>query len=201
MTEKTIDSGTLFRRHAHFVECFLRRQGTPPEDVLDLVQDVFLVAHRKGGFIPAEAKATSWLAAIAIRVASEQRRARNCRPQYEPTSMDAVAETRTPAAGPGEVVEARELLEWVRRALKRIPGRKRAVFVMFAIDGRTCEEIASALHIPIGTVYSRLHSARAQFDRYYESPAAQRPMALSDSRSFVSLGASLVSSIATRPAG
>jgi RNA polymerase sigma-70 factor (ECF subfamily) len=42
---------------------------------------------------------------------------------------------------------------------------KRAVFVMFEIEGMGCEEIASVLGIPVGTVYSRLHVARRDFEK------------------------------------
>jgi RNA polymerase sigma-70 factor (ECF subfamily) len=40
---------------------------------------------------------------------------------------------------------------------------KRAVFVMFEIDELPCEAIASALGVPVGTVWSRLSAARKQF--------------------------------------
>jgi len=40
---------------------------------------------------------------------------------------------------------------------------KRAVFVMFEIDELPSEEIAATLGVPIGTVWSRLHTARKQF--------------------------------------
>jgi RNA polymerase sigma-70 factor (ECF subfamily) len=103
--------------------------------------------------------------------------------------MEAVARSAAPASSPRERAETREQLKRVRRALRTIPGAKRAVFVMFEIEGRTCEEIAVALRIPVGTVYSRLHSARMHFAQNYTSPATERPLALSDSLSFVSLGA------------
>ena len=34
---------------------------------------------------------------------------------------------------------------------------------MFEIDGMTCDEIAADMGVPVGTVYSRLHAARKQF--------------------------------------
>lgn len=189
MNADHVDAGALFRRHAGFVTNFLLRHGTPPEDVADVVQEVFLVAHRKGGFSHTRAKPTSWLAAIAIRVASDRRRKRNRKRLREPVDMEAVARSAAPSPSPRERAETREQLKRVRRALRTMPGAKRAVFVMFEIEGRTCEEIAAAFRIPVGTVYSRLHSARAQFARNYRSPTTDRPLALSDSLSFVSVGA------------
>jgi RNA polymerase sigma-70 factor (ECF subfamily) len=42
---------------------------------------------------------------------------------------------------------------------------KRAVFLMFEIEGMSCQEIADQMGVPIGTIYSRLHGARAFFER------------------------------------
>jgi RNA polymerase sigma-70 factor (ECF subfamily) len=37
------------------------------------------------------------------------------------------------------------------------------VFVLFELEGEPCASIATALGIPTGTVYSRLHHARRRF--------------------------------------
>jgi RNA polymerase sigma-70 factor (ECF subfamily) len=39
----------------------------------------------------------------------------------------------------------------------------RAVFILFELEGESCESIAAGLEVPIGTVYSRLHAARRAF--------------------------------------
>jgi RNA polymerase sigma-70 factor (ECF subfamily) len=49
--------------------------------------------------------------------------------------------------------------------LDRMDLEKRALFVMFEIDELSCDAIAEMLSIPIGTVYSRLHAARRDFER------------------------------------
>jgi RNA polymerase sigma-70 factor, ECF subfamily len=51
---------------------------------------------------------------------------------------------------------------------------KRAVFVMFEIDAMGCAEIASTLELPLGTVHSRLHAARREFERVLSRRRAQR---------------------------
>src|SRR5687767_1658664 len=66
----------LFLEHAAWVARFLGRIGAPSRDLPDLVQEVFLVAHRRGGFVAGAAKPRTWLAEIAVRVASTARRAR-----------------------------------------------------------------------------------------------------------------------------
>ena len=51
----------------------------------------------------------------------------------------------------------------VRAVLDRLPPDQRAVLVLRDLDGLSEAEVASALSLPIGTVKSRLHRARAAF--------------------------------------
>lgn len=178
----------LFREHGEFVERILTRYGVAGSELADSVQEVFLIVHSKGGFEPRGAKATTWLASIAVHVALRHRRASARGSRRE--TLDTPAVDRAPSAtgSPGDSVQAREELKRVRRALRQLAGTKRAVFVMYELEGRSCTEIAALLRIPVGTVYSRLHTARAEFERSYGSPVTDVPLALSESISYLSLG-------------
>ena len=55
--------------------------------------------------------------------------------------------------------EARVRLE---RLLDKLSPERRATFVLFEVEGASCEEIAELTGVPVGTVYSRLHFARKQ---------------------------------------
>src|SRR5688500_16111888 len=61
-----LDAGSLFRRWAAFVAGRLARAGVAPGDLDDAVQEVFLTAHRRGGFVADRAHEKTWLAEIAI---------------------------------------------------------------------------------------------------------------------------------------
>lgn len=185
MAEHRIDAGALYTAHIGFVTAFLLRRGTPRDDVADVAQEVFLIAHRKGGFVQGTAKATSWLGAIAVRVASDMRKKRDRHRGREPSDTGAVAHARATNPSPRDKTQAKEQLKRVRRALRGLPASKRAVFTMFEIEGRTCREIAEVLRLPVGTVYSRLHDARALFERCYASRDSDIPLAVSDSITFV----------------
>jgi RNA polymerase sigma-70 factor (ECF subfamily) len=158
-----LDADALYRAHAQFVARFLLRLGAAGEDVPDLVQEVFLVAHRRGGFTPGRAKPTTWLAEIAFRVSSDRRK--KARRRMEDANAEAV-ELAPATAGelsPGQQAEARQALARVQRALDTLTPEKRAVFVLYELEGQACDAIAAALDVPVGTVYSRLHSARREF--------------------------------------
>jgi RNA polymerase sigma-70 factor (ECF subfamily) len=64
---------------------------------------------------------------------------------------------------PEEAAETRQAREKLRAILDEMEIERRAVFVMFEVDEMTCDEIASAIGAPVGTVWSRLHAARKEF--------------------------------------
>lgn len=156
------DAASLFREHASFVANFLHRLGVGPTDIDDLVQDVFLVAHRRGGFIEdGRARPTTWLAEISIRVASVSRRSR--RRSREQPDQDTVVDAHSRDVDPARAAEASQALDRVQAALDSLDPERRAIFILFELEGEPCQSIANAFGIPVGTVYSRLHKARQQF--------------------------------------
>jgi RNA polymerase sigma-70 factor (ECF subfamily) len=156
-----IGAEALFRAHAAFVAGFLHRLGAPKADVDDLVQEVFLIAHRKGGYVPGAGQPRTWLGAIALRVALAGRRTRaRRREDNDELGMHAaVSQSKDPA----QSFELRASLERVQRALDTLDLDHRAAFVLYEIEGESCDNIAAAFDLPVGTVYSRLHHARKRF--------------------------------------
>lgn len=159
-----IEVRALFRAHAVFVASFLRRLGIPGADIDDMVQEVFLVAHRKGGYRPGAGQPRTWLGAIAVRVASMYRRTHHRRHEEfnEEAIERAIAHGDVPAT-----VDARKSLARVQAALDTLDLDHCAAFVLYELNGQSCEAIAESLGIPIGTVYSRLHHARRRFEQAY----------------------------------
>jgi RNA polymerase sigma-70 factor (ECF subfamily) len=145
------------------VASFLARLGVEPPDLDDAVQEVFVIAHRRGGFVEGDAQPTTWLAEIALRIASDMRRSRRRRDRLNAASLVPEASEVTPF----ERVAAAESLARVQRALDTLRLEHRAVFILFEIEGASCESIAAGMKIPIGTVYSRLHAARRGFQDAY----------------------------------
>jgi RNA polymerase sigma-70 factor (ECF subfamily) len=160
MQRGPLDAEALFLAHAPFVASFLHRLGTPRAEVDDLVQEVFLIAHRKGGYEPGAAQPRTWLAAIALRVARGNRRERARRLDVpdEPHLASAIAPNDLQLSA-----ETRESLSRVQRALASLDFEHRAAFVLYELEGDPCDSIAAALGVPVGTIYSRLHHARRRF--------------------------------------
>ncbi len=159
--EQRLDAGELYRRHARYVVRFLWRLGVREHEADDLVQEVFMVAHRRGGFVPDRAKPTTWLAEIALRVTSAHRRKKK-RTKDEVELDDAPQIPSTEPSPSGRAV-LNERLDRVQRSLDALDENQRAVFVLYELEGESCEEIAQAFEVPVGTVHSRLHTARKNF--------------------------------------
>lgn len=100
----------------------------------------------------------AWVYRIAINAALDALRRE--KPQAD---LDEMEENELPSAqvdGPETALENKQRAERVRRAILALPAPSRAVLVLREYGGLSYAEIAAALSIPLGTVMSRLNSAR-----------------------------------------
>lgn len=155
----------LFLEQAPFLARSLRRLGVPAPDLDDAVQEVFVVASRRMHAVPPGAE-RAFLYGTAMRIASNVRRvdkrARN-RLSEEPLESPSIDVDKGPT--PEELLERREARATLDAVLETMSVEMRAVFTLFELEEMTTLEIANLLDLPPGTVSSRLHRAREQFDR------------------------------------
>ena len=65
-----------------------------------------------------------------------------------------------PAAGPAEILEQSRFLQALDGALARLTLRDRTILALHYQEGRSYEEIAEVLELPMGTVKTHLYRAR-----------------------------------------
>ena len=158
-----LDVVSIHDEHAEFVWLSLQRLGVAEADVEDLLQEVFVVVHRRLDSFDRSSRLTTWLFGICIRVVAAYRRRAFRRHER---SVAAVPEWAASEEGnPEEAAATRQAQARLRAVMDLMDLEKRALFVMFEIDEVSCESIGEMLSIPLGTVYSRLHAARKDFDR------------------------------------
>lgn len=145
--------------HASYVWNTLRRLGAPASDLEDLTHDVFLQVHRHLGDYDPARPARPWLFGFAYRIASQERRRAHRR--HETTFEPDLAAHQ--GAGPEENAVAEQRRQIVVLALQGIDLQRRAVFVLYELDGVPMSEIARILEIPPNTAYSRLRIGRDEF--------------------------------------
>ncbi len=158
---RPLDLVAVHDLHASFVWCSLQRLGVRDPDLDDVFQEVFIVVHKRLHTFDGSSLLTTWLFGVCLRVAAAHRRRAWFR-RETPTDELPDAEDAS-SRRPDELLAARQARALVARALDRLDLDKRAVFVMFEIDEVPSAEIAAMLGVPEGTVWSRLHAARKQF--------------------------------------
>jgi len=170
-TAAALSAEELFVQHGAFVRRFVHRLGIPPQDIDDIVQEVFLIAHRQGGYVPKGARPTTWLAEIALRITLALRRSQRKR-QAEPQLLENLE-----AGGPSplEALATSQSLARVQRALEGLDLGQKAIFILFELEDEPCDAIAQALGVPLGTVHSRLHHARRAFRKAYDRLSLSKP--------------------------
>jgi RNA polymerase sigma-70 factor, ECF subfamily len=158
-----LDLTHVYRAHAAEVTRWARRLLGPAGDVDDVLQEVFLVAHRRLPEWRGAAKISTWLYAITVRVVQEHRRKQrwlrwlgvgHLLPPPPPTT-------------PLEAVESRRASEVTYQLLDTLPEAERSALILFEMEELSGEEIATITGEPAGTIWVRLHRARARFRKAY----------------------------------
>jgi RNA polymerase sigma-70 factor (ECF subfamily) len=161
-TEPGLDVAAVYAEHANFIWKSLFRLGVPEADLPDVMQEVLLVVHRRRDTFDNTSRLTTWLFGICLRVTATARRTRRRR-REQPIDEQAHAELPHDALSAEDLMMARDSKRRLNAALDSLEPEKRAVFVMFELEGLSCGDIAEQLGLPKGTVFSRLANARHVF--------------------------------------
>jgi RNA polymerase sigma-70 factor (ECF subfamily) len=158
-----VDLARLYRDHAADVTRWARRLQGPHGDVEDVLQEVFLVAHRRLPEWRGEARISTWLYAITVRVVQEQRRKGHWRRWLGLAPLAPEAPPPTPL----EAVESRRATEVTYQLLDTLPEAERSALILFELEGLSGEQLAALTGEAVGTIWVRLHRARARFRKAY----------------------------------
>ncbi len=154
-----LDVEQVYEQTADFVWRTLQRMGIPPRDLQDVHQEVYIVVHRKLASYDGRCKLTTWLFGICSRVANRHRRRAYFRREQLVEQMPEGADGNTPEDNAQRDLDRRQL----NALLDTLSPEKRATFVLFEIEHQSCEKIAEMTGVAVGTVHSRLSSARNDF--------------------------------------
>jgi RNA polymerase sigma-70 factor (ECF subfamily) len=149
----------VYEAHFAFVWRVLRTFGVPETGLEDAAQDVFVVVHRRLPDFEGRAAVTTWLFAIARRVAGAHRRRAGRDTRIDPLDDDLVANVDTFAA-----LSRAQAVATVLAILDTMDEDKRMVFALVELEQLSVPEVAKLLELNLNTAYSRLRIARQHFE-------------------------------------
>jgi RNA polymerase sigma-70 factor (ECF subfamily) len=149
----------VYRTFSGEVGGWIRALGAPDAEREDLRQDVFLIVHRRLSEFDGQ-NLSGWLFQITRRRVRDFRRLRWFRVFFGNLPIeDSIV---SPLAGPEVLMHNKQHLEILDRLLSILPEHQRVAFVLFEIEGHSGEEIARLQHVPVNTVWARIHKARSK---------------------------------------
>lgn len=126
----------------------------------DVAQETFLKAFREIGKLRDDRAFSGYVYRICVRLCMDRLRLKRA----EPGEFDGVQNHSGPS------IENRVLIE---RLLSQLPADLRTTLVLREIEQLSYEEIAEVTAVPVGTVRSRLHSAREKFRHLWTEAMAE----------------------------
>jgi RNA polymerase sigma-70 factor (ECF subfamily) len=145
------------------------------DDANDVAQEAFVRVFNSIGTFRGDANFTTWIYRIVTNVyLDERKKAKSHRTtsldeyiDLEENSVSRQFEDESPL--PDEIAESKERNQAVRAAINALPDYQRVIMTLYHLHDRSYEEIADILHLPIGTVKSRLNRARQALKEKLES--------------------------------
>jgi len=155
--------GELMALHGAALRLHLERYVSST-DAEDLLQELWLRVWQRAEQWEGRGRPLAWLLAIATNLALNHLRARREAVTLAAVSGDDPSETLASNAdallpGPEEQALWRDQLNRVRAAMAALPAEKQAALRLVRLEGRSLQEAARELGVPLGTLKSRLHHA------------------------------------------
>jgi RNA polymerase sigma-70 factor (ECF subfamily) len=136
------------------------------EEAEDLTQDIFIKIFKSLGTFDRRANFQTWLISVSRNLCIDHYRSvrqerQTIDYQVDPNELSPVAHE----AGPIAAIEQEDRVVLLREALAALPESLRKAVLMRDIQELTYQEIADKLHLPEGTVKSRINRGRTELAR------------------------------------
>jgi RNA polymerase sigma-70 factor, ECF subfamily len=160
--EPSVDFTAVYDEYFHDVLRWIRALGGPEAELEDLAQEIFVVVRRRlrsfdGGNLP------GWLYTITRITVRDQARRAWFRRIFRGRRSFEFDELPSVSGDPEALLASRENQRLFYRLVGQMSERHQETFVLYEVEGFTCEEIARLHNVPVGTVWTRLHHARKHF--------------------------------------
>ena len=156
----------FYRAYFDRVVAFVSRRCSSPEDVADVVADVFVEAIRSAGrFDPSRGEPLGWLLGIASNLLASSRRARRRQRELESILSGRQLLESDDYSRLESRIDAARLAAALERALRHLSDRERALIELVHVEGLSALEAANALRVGPGHARMMLTRARRKLLR------------------------------------
>ncbi len=159
----------LVSKYQRKIERLVSRIVRDPDEISDITQEAFIKAYRALPKFRGDSAFYTWLYRIAINCAKNYLAGQGRRPrtQSSPNAQNPDGsetfednENLSDINTPESLLMGKQVAETVNQAVADLPEDLRTAVTLREIEGMSYEEIAQAMHCPIGTVRSRIFRAR-----------------------------------------
>jgi RNA polymerase sigma-70 factor (ECF subfamily) len=151
----------VYRDNFAFVWRSAKRLGVGEASLDDVVQEVFVVVHRRLATFEGRSALRTWLFGITLRVVRDHKRSVARKVADGTVDPDTL---RSTLPGPAESMEKSEAVRLLYRVLDEMDDERREIFVMADLEQVPIPEVAAALGINVNTAHARLRAARLTFE-------------------------------------
>ena len=148
----------LYRQHAGRLYNVACRMVGNQADAEDLLQEIFLAAHRKLDSFRGDSALGTWLYRLATNLCLDHLRSKAARTSQLTGALE--DEPGLAEAGSDRLADRALTRMDLERALAQLPDGCRAAFVLHDVEGLEHREVAEVLGIAEGTSKSQVHKAR-----------------------------------------
>ena len=151
----------LVSRNKDKIFSLIMRQIGDREVSEDLTQETLIKAYRNLKSFRAESQFSTWLVRIAINTTNSYFASRKFKEQKQTEAFDTDT-YQTQSSSPEQIHEEKQRMLRFRSCFSKLKPKLREVVSLCALEGKSYEESAVILDVPIGTVRSRLNTARLE---------------------------------------
>ena len=156
------DREAFSRLFAHFAPLLkgflLKGGGVDPDQAEELVQETMIKVWRKAPtYSPSQAAASTWMYTIARNTRIDWLRKHN-KVQLEELTADETYDEETGETPYSSLIQVRNEKN-IKEHLTNLPQEQLQVLTLMYYQGKSGQEVANELNIPLGTVESRVRLA------------------------------------------
>jgi RNA polymerase sigma-70 factor (ECF subfamily) len=150
----------LYRRHGGLVYRFTLQMSRNDAVAEEITQEVFLALLTQIDRFDADrGELSTWLCGIARHQLWKHLQRSEAAGVFDDENA---AELEFSGDGPAELLLRREAVAAVRAGMDELPADLREVVILCSLEELSYEQAAQVLSVPVGTVRSRLHRAKAR---------------------------------------